>query len=79
LDAENAYLAAEKELKTNKAKLNLLLGRSMDTFFEIEEELRDEELELDLKILTETAFSNSPAIKSEDLVLNSKTANVTKA
>ncbi len=78
LDAENAYLAAEKELKTNKARLNLLLGRSMDTFFEIEEELRDEELELDLKILTETAFSNSPVIKSEDLALNSKTANVTK-
>lgn len=78
LDAENAYLASEKELKTNKAKLNLLLGRSMDALFEIEEELRDEELELDLKILTETAFSNSPVIKSEDLALNSKTAKVTK-
>lgn len=77
-DAENAYLAAEKELKTNRAKLNLLLGRSMDTSFEIEEELRDEELQFDLKELTETAFSKNPAIKSEDLALNSKTANVTK-
>jgi len=78
LNAENAYLAAEKELKINNAKLNLLLGCAMDTSFGIEEELRDEELELDLKMLTETAFSNSPVIKSEDLVLNSKTANVIK-
>ena len=78
LDAENAYLAAEKESKTNKARLNLLLGRAMDTFFEIEEELKDEELQLDLKELTQVAFSKSPAIKSEDLALNSKTANLTK-
>jgi len=77
-DAENAYLAAEKELKTNKARLNLILGRAMDTFFEIEEELKDEELQLDLQELTQTAFSKSPAIKSEDLALNSRTANLTK-
>lgn len=78
LDAENAYLAAEKELKTNNAKLNLLLGRAMDTSFGIEEELKDEELQLDLKELMQTAFSKSPALKYEDLALNSKTANVTK-
>jgi cobalt-zinc-cadmium efflux system outer membrane protein len=78
LDAENAYLAVEKELKINKAKLNLLLGRAMDTLFEIEEELKDEELQLDLQELTQVAFSKSPLIKSEDLTLNSKNANLTK-
>lgn len=78
IDAENAYLAAEKELKTNKAKLNLFLGRAMDTIFEIEEELKDEELQLDLQELTQIASSKSPLIKSEDLALNSKTANLTK-
>ena len=77
-EAENAYLAAEKELKINKARLNLLLGRAMDNLFEIEEELKDEELRLDLQELTREAFSKSPAIKSEDLVLDSKTANLTK-
>jgi len=78
LDAENAYLAVEKELKINKAKLNLLLGRAMDTLFEIEEELKDEELQLDLQELTQVAFSKSPLIKSDTIALNSKTANLTK-
>lgn len=78
LDAENSYLSAEKELKINKARLNLLLGRAMDNLFEIEEELKDEELRLDLQELTREAFSKSPTMKSEDLALNSKTANLTK-
>ena len=78
LDAENSYLFAEKELKINKARLNLLLGRAMDNLFEIEEELKDEELRLDLQELTREAFSKSPAIKSEDLALNLKAANLTK-
>jgi len=78
LDAENSYLSAEKELKINKARLNLLLGRAMDNLFEIEEELKDEELRLDLQELTREAFSKSPAIKSEDLALNLKATNLTK-
>ena len=77
-EAENSYLSAEKELKINKARLNLLLGRAMDNLFEIEEELKDEELRLDLQELTQEAFSKSPAIKSEDLALNLKAANLTK-
>ena len=78
LDAENAFLAAEKGLKINKAKLNLFLGRTMEVHFEIEEELKEEELILNLNDLVQTAFLKSPAIKAEEILLNSKTNNLTK-
>ncbi len=78
LDAENAYLSVEKTLKIDKAKLNLLLGRTMEVYFEIEEELKEEELVLNLNDLVQTAFSRSPVVKAEEILLNSKTNNLTK-
>jgi len=78
LKAENAALAAEKELKTDKAQLNLLMGRAMDIPFDIEEELKEEKLEIGLQQLTEIAFNNRPDVKLERLNLDSKTKNITK-
>lgn len=79
LKAENAHLVAEKELKTDKAQLNLLTGRVMEAGFDIsEEELKEDALELDLQKLIGTAFINRPDIKAEALNLDSKTKNITK-
>jgi outer membrane protein TolC len=78
LEAEAGYLNAEKEFKVDKAKLNLLLGRAVDTPFDIKEELKEEELELDFKELTERAFTQRPDIKQEELSLDSKVKNLTK-
>ena len=78
LKAENVSLAAEKELKTDKAQLNLLMGRAMEIAFDIEEELKEDKLEIGLQKLTEIAFINSPDVKVERLNLDSKTKNVTK-
>jgi len=78
LKAENTSLAAEKELKTDKAQLNLLMGRAMEFAFDIEEELKEEKLEIGLQKLTEIAFANRPDVKQERLNLDSKTKNVTK-
>lgn len=78
LDAENVFLASEKEIKTDKAKLNLLLGHPMETLFEIEEELKEEELILDLNKLTQAALSKNPDIKMQELVLASKENNLSK-
>jgi cobalt-zinc-cadmium efflux system outer membrane protein len=78
LKAENTCLAAEKELKTDKARLNLLMGRSMEVAFDIEDEPKEYKLEISLQKLTEIAFINRPDIKQEKINLNSKTKNVTK-
>lgn len=78
LHAETGYLHAEKEFKVDKAKLNLLLGRAVDTPFNIKEELKEEELELDFKELTHLAFTQRPDIKQEELSLDSKVRNLTK-
>ncbi len=78
LNAENEFLARGKEIKTDKAKLNLLLGRPIETPFEIEEELKEEELVLDLNELTQAALSKNPVIKMQGLVLASKENNLSK-
>ncbi|MBI4711016.1 MAG: TolC family protein, partial [Candidatus Omnitrophica bacterium] len=78
LDAETKCLWAEKEIKTNKARLNLLLGRPVDTPFDIREELREEDLELDFKELCELALKNRPDIKQEELGLDSKTKTLSR-
>jgi cobalt-zinc-cadmium efflux system outer membrane protein len=78
LNAENETLAVEKEIKADKAKLNILLGRAMETPFEIEEELKDEELVLDLNELIQTALSRSPLIKNQEFILASKESNLSK-
>ncbi len=78
LRAENEYLGSEKELKTDKAQLNLLMGRDMEIPFDTEDELKEDRLELSLQNLTEIAFVNRPDVKAEQLNLDSKTKNVKK-
>ena len=78
LNAENETLAIEKEIKTDKAKLNILLGRTMETPFEIEEELKEEELVLDLNELTQAALSKNPVIKNQEFILASKKSALSK-
>lgn len=78
LEAELKCLGMERELKTDKGRLNILLGRSADTSFEIKEELREEMMELNYKDLTRVAFEMRPDIKAEVLGYDSKVRNVTK-
>ena len=77
LKAENDYLMAEKEIKIDRGRLNLLLGRSLDIQFDIKEELKVEDLKLDLKKLTEMA-SKRPDLKIGKLMLDSKKKNLMK-
>ncbi len=77
LKAENEYLIAEKEMKIDKGKLNLFLGRSLDIPFDIKEELKVEDLKLNLKELTELAFKR-PDLKIEKLKADSKNKNLMK-
>lgn len=77
LNAENGFLVAEKELKIDKGKLNLLLGRSPSEPLDITEELRIEDLKLDLEKLTEQA-SKRPDLKIERLKADSKNKNFMK-
>jgi cobalt-zinc-cadmium efflux system outer membrane protein len=77
LRAENEYLIAEKEIKIDKGKLNLLLGRSLDIPFDIKEELKVEDLKLDLQKLTALAFKR-PDLKIEKLKVDSKNKNLMK-
>lgn len=78
LRAEHAYLAAEKELKTDKARLNLALGRAMETGFGIEEKLQEERLNKSIDQLKSIALANRPDIKSAQLELDSKNKNLIK-
>jgi len=78
INAENSYLAYEKEMRTNKAKLNLIMGRSIETLFEVEEELKEEELILDFEELTNVAVSRNPMIRIQELALASSKDNLTK-
>lgn len=78
LKAENNYFVAEKELKIDKARLNLLLGRSFDVLFDIEGELKEESVELNFKELSEKALLLRPDLKSEELQLDSAGKNLIK-
>ena len=78
LRAEAGYLYVEKEFKVDKAKLNMLLGRQIDTPLDIEEELKEEEVEVDFKELIQIAFTGKPDIKKEELSLDSKEKNLNK-
>ncbi|OGX37193.1 MAG: hypothetical protein A3D87_09225 [Omnitrophica WOR_2 bacterium RIFCSPHIGHO2_02_FULL_50_17] len=78
LKAENDYLMAEKENKIDKGRLNLPLGRSLDVLFDIQEELKAEELKLDLQKLSEMASSKRPDLKIEKLMLDSRNKNLMK-
>src|SRR3989338_2696627 len=78
LKAENDYLMAEKETKLDKGRLNLLLGRSLDVPLDIKEELKAEDLRLDLQKLTEKAFFQRPDLKIGRLMVDSKNKNFMK-
>lgn len=78
LQAEHAYLAAEKNLKTNQARLNLILGRPMETEFDIEEKLREEDLQVSIENLKSIALANRPDIKIANLEMDSKNKNLMK-
>ncbi|MCA9398669.1 MAG: TolC family protein, partial [Candidatus Omnitrophica bacterium] len=71
-------LVASKDVKEDKARLNILLGRSMEHEFNIQEDLREDELKLNFKELKETALAHDPDFKMEKLLLNIKKRNLTK-
>ena len=78
LQAQHAYLTAEKNLKTDKARLNLALGRPLETEFEVEEKLEEENLQTSLETLKSVALANRPDIKIATLELDSKKKNLFK-
>ena len=59
LKSETEYLLVEKEVKEDKAKLNLLMGRPIEKVISIEEELEVEKLNLNLKELREMALKET--------------------
>ncbi len=75
---ENDYLLAEKEFRTDKARLNIILGRPMETDFDIEEDIKEEEFNVTFEELKSIAFANRPDIKMADLELDSKRKNFAK-
>lgn len=76
--AENDHLFAAKELRTDKAKLNLLLGRSMEVDFDIEEDIREDELNMTFEELKRIALENRPDIKIAGLALDNDGKNLAK-
>jgi outer membrane protein TolC len=78
LKSENGYIVVQKELKSDKARLNLLLGRSMEYAFSVEEELKEEALKIGLSEATGIASSMSPDIKAEKLRFDSEKRNLVK-
>lgn len=78
LKAEKSYFVSEKELKIDKAKLNLLLGRSFDVSFDIGSELKEESVKLNFKELSGKALLLRPDLKLEELQLDSAGKNLIK-
>lgn len=78
LQAEHAYLAVQAALATDRARLNLTWGRPIETEFEIEEELKEERLDLSIERLKEIALTHRPDLKIAQLQLDSKKKNVIK-
>ena len=76
--AENEYLVVEKEFKTDKARLNLLLGQDWDAGFDINEELKEENLKFGFKELADIAFAKRADLKIENLTLDSMNKNLRK-
>lgn len=78
LDAEHGFLLARKELASDRARLNLALGRPMETPFEVDEQLKEERLLLSIDQLKAMALANRPDIRIAGLELDSKNKNVVK-
>jgi outer membrane protein TolC len=78
LKAEGEYLASQRDLKINRAQLNLVLGSPMETDFDIAENIQPEQLSKSLEELKSIALKQNPHIKSADLELQSAQANLAK-
>ncbi len=78
LKAENDFLTVQKELQVDQARLNLWLGRPMETEFEVVEELKEEELSLTFEEIKGLGFANRPDIKMADLELDVKKKTLLK-
>ena len=78
LKTESEYLKAENELNLDKARMNIILGRPKENSFDIKDELKEENLELNLGELIETAMSKRPDLKIEESQLDSKIKNARK-
>ncbi|MBP9855152.1 MAG: TolC family protein [Candidatus Omnitrophica bacterium] len=78
LQSQQDYLEAAKNLKTEKARLNLALGRSLETEFDVEEKLLEENLQTSVEKLKSIALANRPDIKVANLELDSKKNNLFK-
>ncbi len=68
--AENDYLLAQKELRIDKARLNLLLGRAMDIDFNIKEDIKEDVLKISFAALKQMALEKRPDIKIAGLELD---------
>ncbi len=78
LKAEANDLAAQKAIQVDRGRLNLLLNRPMEDPFKIKEELKEEDLKLNLKELNDIAFSKRPDLKIEELRLDSRDKELIK-
>lgn len=78
LQAQHDYLAAEKDLKTDKARLNLALGRPIETAFEVHEKLAEEDFRSSFEYIKSIALVNHPDIKIAELELKSRKENLSK-
>lgn len=72
LQSETAFLAAEKTLRVDKARLNLLLGRPVAADFDVQEDLREETIDPDLEALTAAALRQRPDVRAETLALRAR-------
>lgn len=72
LKAESQYLSAENQIDVGKARLNLLLGRDRDVFFETENTLEEERLAFALTELIDLALTNRPDLKIQETLLDTR-------
>lgn len=78
LNAESDYMSIENNLDIGKMRLNLLLGRERDVIFEIKDDLKEEQLTLNLDQLINIALNKRPDIKIEEALLDSRENDVIK-
>lgn len=78
LKTESDYLKAENNLNVDKARMNLVLGRSRETTFDIKDEFKEESLDSNLNTLIEIALTKRPDVRAQEAELDSKIKNVQK-
>ncbi len=70
--AENDFLIAEKNLKVSKGKMNLALGRTVETPFELSDSLSYESLKLQYGGMMKEALEKRADIRNETTRLNAR-------